>query len=192
MRKLVYVIIGLLIYITGWTQQRTVNGTVTDNSNAPVVGASVTVKGTTIGTQTDASGNFQISASTESKTLIISSVGFVSQEVSIEGKNQVSVSIKPFDSNLDQVVVVGYTSQRKQDLTGSVAVVDLTPVKNNSSGNIMQALQGRVPGLYIEKDGSPNGTNSRILIRGANTLGNNNPLYIIDGIPTTRPEVFQT
>ena len=88
-------------------------------------------------------------------------------------------------------MVTGYTSERKKDLTGSVSVVDLTPVKNNSSGNTMQALQGRVAGLYIEKDGSVNGGTSRILIRGANTLGNNNPLYIIDGIPTTRPEVFQ-
>jgi TonB-dependent starch-binding outer membrane protein SusC len=191
MRKLVYVFVCLLISLAGWTQQRTVSGTVTDNNNAPVVGASVTVKGTTIGTQTDAAGNFRISAPTESKILIISTVGLVTQEVSIEGRNQISVSMKPADNNLDQVVVVGYTSQRKQDLTGSVAVVDLTPVKNNSSGNTMQALQGRVPGLYIEKDGSPNGSNSRILIRGANTLGNNNPLYIIDGIPTIRPEVFQ-
>ena len=69
------------------------------------------------------------------------------------------------------MVVVGYTTQRKKDLTGAVAVVDLTAVKNNSSGNTMQALQGRVAGLYIEKDGSPNGSNGRILIRGANTLG---------------------
>ena len=99
--------------------------------------------------------------------------------------------MKPSANTLSDVVVTGYTSQRKQDLTGAVAVVDLTPVKNNSSGNTMQALQGRVAGLYIEKDGSPNGSNSRILIRGANTLGNNDPLYVIDGIPTTRPEVFQ-
>jgi TonB-dependent starch-binding outer membrane protein SusC len=191
MRKIVYAIACVLISLTGWAQQKTVNGTVTDNSNAPVAGASVTVKGTSLGTQTDNSGNFQITVPEGSKTLIISSIGLVPQEVSIEGKNQVSVSMKAANNNLDQVVVVGYTSQRKQDLTGSVAVVDLTPVKNNSSGNTMQALQGRVAGLYIEKDGSPNGTNSRILIRGANTLGNNNPLYIIDGIPTTRPEVFQ-
>jgi len=73
-----------------------------------------------------------------------------------------------------------------------VAVVEMTPaVKNNSSGNTAQALQGRVAGLYIEKDGSPNGATGRILIRGANTLGNTDPLYVIDGIPTTRPEVFQ-
>ena len=191
MRKLVYAIACLLISLPGWTQQSTVNGTVTDDNNAPVAGASVTVKGTPIGTQTDASGNFQITVPPGGKILIITSVGLIPQEIAIEGRNQISVSMKSADNNLDQVVVVGYTSQRKQDLTGSVAVVDLTPVKNNSSGNVMQALQGRVPGLYIEKDGSPNGTNSRILIRGANTLGNNNPLYIIDGIPTTRPEVFQ-
>jgi TonB-linked SusC/RagA family outer membrane protein len=180
-----------MLSFAGWTQQRTVRGTVTDNNNAPVTGASVTVKDTEVGTQTDNAGNFQIDLPAGSKTLIITSVGLISQEVSVDGRNHVSVSMKAANNNLDQVVVVGYTTQRKRDLTGSVAVVDLTPVKNNSSGNLMQALQGRVPGLYIEKDGSPNGSNGRILIRGANTLGNNSPLYIIDGIPTTRPEVFQ-
>jgi len=180
-----------MLSVAGWTQQRIISGTVTDNNNAPVVGASVTIKGTGAGTQTDKEGNFQIALPAGCKTLIISSVGLISQEVSIEGRNQVSVSLKAANNNLDQVVVVGYTSQRKQDLTGSVAVVDLTPVKNNSSGNVMQALQGRVPGLYIEKTGLPNGSNSTILVRGANTLGNNSPLYIIDGIPTIRPEVFQ-
>ena len=191
MRKLVYVIACLMVSVAGWTQQRTVTGTVTDNNNAPIAGASVTVKGTEIGTQTNSEGIFQIALPAGAKTIIITSVGLISQEVSVEGRNHVSVSLKTSNNNLDQVVVVGYTSQRKRDLTGSVAVVDLTPVKNNSSGNVMQALQGRVPGLYIEKDGSPNGSNGTILIRGANTLGNNSPLYIIDGIPTTRPEVFQ-
>lgn len=191
MRKLVYAIACLMLSVAGWTQQRTVSGTVTDNNNAPVVGASVTVKGTNIGKLTDNAGNFQIDLPAGSKTLVISFVGLISEEVSVEGRNHVPVSLKAANNNLDQVVVVGYTTQRKRDLTGSVAVVDLAPVKNNSSGNLMQALQGRVPGLYIEKDGSPNGSNAMILIRGANTLGNNSPLYIIDGIPTTRPEVFQ-
>lgn len=191
MRKLVYAIACLLLSAAGWAQQRTINGTVTDNNNEPVAGASVTVKGTNTGTQTDSLGNFRIAVPSSSQTLIITSIGLVPQEVSIEGRNQILVSLKAAANNLNQVVVVGYTSQRKQDLTGAVAVVDLAPVKNNSSGNVMQALQGRVAGLYIEKDGSPNGSNTRILIRGANTLGNNDPLYIIDGIPTTRPEVFQ-
>lgn len=191
MRKLAYVIACLLLSVAGLAQERAVNGTVTDVNNVPILGASVTVKDTKVGTITDSAGNFRIIVPGGSKRLIISSIGSISQEVSIEGRNHVSISLKANSNNLDQVVVIGYTSQRKQDLTGSVAVVDLAPVKNNSSGNVMQALQGRVAGLYIEKSGSPNGSNNRILIRGANTLGNNDPLYIIDGIPTTRPEVFQ-
>jgi TonB-linked SusC/RagA family outer membrane protein len=191
MQRVLYLIAFVLLSVAGIAQQRTVSGTVTDNSNAPVVGASVSVKGASIGTQTDSAGSFRISVPAGSKTLIISSVGYVAQEASIDGRNQVIVPLKSTANNLNEVVVVGYTSQRKQDLTGAVAVVDMAPVKNNSSGNVMQALQGRVAGLYIEKDGSPNGSNGRILIRGANTLGNNDPLYIIDGIPTTRPEVFQ-
>ncbi|HRI22183.1 MAG TPA: SusC/RagA family TonB-linked outer membrane protein, partial [Panacibacter sp.] len=119
-------------------------------------------------------------------------VGMNLVTIKITGSTQnLSIEMEEGVKEGEQVVVVGYTAQRKKDLTGAVAVVDLAPVKNNSSGNTMQALQGRVAGLYIEKDGSPNGSNGRILIRGANTLGNNDPLYIIDGIPTTRPEVFQ-
>ena len=191
MRRVLSLILLVLVSLAGLAQQRTVSGTVTDNSNAPVVGATVAVKGASVVTQTDSTGSFRIGVPADSKTIVITYVGFVAQEVSIEGRSQVTVSLKSAANNLNEVVVVGYTSQRKQDLTGAVAVVDMTPVKNNSSGNVMQALQGRVAGLYIEKSGSPNGANNRILIRGANTLGNNDPLYIIDGIPTTRPEVFQ-
>lgn len=190
MRKLVYLLIGVLMCLPGWAQ-RTINGTVTDANNAPVVGATVSVKGTSVGTQTDGTGNFRVTLSGTSNILVVSYVGMVPQEISVEGKSQVAISMKAAANNINEVVVVGYTTQRKADVTGAVAVVDLAPVKNNSSGNTMQALQGRVAGLYIEKDGSPNGSNGRILIRGANTLGNNDPLYIIDGIPTTRPEVFQ-
>ncbi|HET7896427.1 MAG TPA: TonB-dependent receptor plug domain-containing protein, partial [Flavisolibacter sp.] len=191
MRKVFYLIACVLLSLAGWAQQRTVSGTISDVSNAPVAGASVTVKGTSIATQTDSTGIFRISVPAGSKMLVISSVNYVPQEVSIEGSEKVTVQLKAAANNLNEVVVTGYTSQRKKDVTGAVAVVDLAPVKNNSSGNVMQALQGRVAGLYIEKDGSPNGANGRILIRGSNTLGNNDPLYIIDGIPTTRPEVFQ-
>ncbi len=191
MRKLVYVISCVLLSVTAWAQQRSVSGIVTDHNNTAVSGASVTAKGTSIGTQTDSTGHFRISIPAATKTLVVSYIGFTDQEVPVEGRNEISVALKSSANNMNEVVVVGYTTQRKQDLTGAVAVVDLAPVKNNSSGNTMQALQGRVAGLYIEKDGSPNGSNGRILIRGANTLGNNDPLYIIDGIPTTRPEVFQ-
>lgn len=171
--------------------QRTVTGTVSsEDKNEPLIGASVVVTGTTNGAITDADGKFSLSVPENATTLSVSFVGYTSKEIAITGINNIAITLAE-GSALQEVVVVGYTTQKKQDLTGSVAVVELNPVKNNSSGNVMQALQGRVPGLYIEKTGSPNGTNSRILIRGANTLGNNDPLYIIDGIPTTRPEVFQ-
>lgn len=171
--------------------QRVVTGTVTgEDNNEPLVGASILIAGTTIGTTANGDGKFSLSVPDNATTLKVSFIGYTTKEVVITSTNNVTVSLAPGGA-LGEVVVVGYTTQRKEDLTGSVAVVELKPIKNNSSGNPMQALQGRVPGLYIERDGSPNGSNSRILIRGANTLGNNDPLYVIDGIPTVRPEVFQ-
>lgn len=193
MRKLVHVLTCVLLSFTAWAQQKVINGRITDNkNNLPVAGASVSIKGATLGTQTDSAGNFRISVPEGTKTLVVSNIGFETQEIPVTGQNEVTVTLRSTAANLNEIVVTGYTSQRKQDLTGAVAVVEMTPsVKNNTSGNTAQALQGRVAGLYIEKDGSPNGATGRILIRGANTLGNNDPLYVIDGIPTTRPEVFQ-
>lgn len=171
--------------------QRTITGSVVgESNNDPLIGASVVVTGTTNGTITDIDGKFSIAVPQDATTLTVSFVGYTTKDVPINGATDLTIALAE-GSALQELVVVGYTTQRKEDLTGAVAVVELNPIRNNSSGNAMQALQGRVAGLYIEKDGSPNGSNSRILIRGANTLGNNDPLYVIDGIPTTRPEVFQ-
>jgi len=191
MKKTLLSFIAMLLSLQLAFAQRQVTGTIRgSDNNEPLIGASVLVSGTNIGVITNIDGKFSISVPENSSMLQISFVGYTSQEVSVKDVNDVQVALTP-GKELSEVVVVGYTSQRKEDLTGSVVVVDLKPIKNNSTGNVMQSLQGRVPGLYIERDGSPNGSNSRILIRGANTLGNNDPLYIIDGIPTTRPEVFQ-
>lgn len=191
MKKTLLSFIVMLLSLQLAFAQRQVTGTVRGgDNNEPLIGASVLVTGTKVGVITNVDGKFSIAVPENASTLQISFIGYTSQEVSVKGASDVQVTLA-IGKELSEVVVVGYTSQRKEDLTGSVVVVDLKPIKNNSSGNAMQSLQGRVPGLYIEKDGSPNGTNSRILIRGANTLGNNDPLYIIDGIPTTRPEVFQ-
>ena len=192
MRKLLLICSLLILIVSeGYAQSRMIRGVVTDNASKPVEGATVVVVETQKATTTDAGGNFQITAE-NGQTIRVTYVG--SKPISTvvtTGVNSLQIQFKDSNTALNELVVTGYTSERKKDLTGSVAVVDLTPIKNNSSGNTMQALQGRVAGLYIEKDGSASGATSRILIRGANTLGNNNPLYIIDGIPTTRPEVFQ-
>ncbi len=190
-RKSVFLFFVLLFSVHFAEAQRKITGVVRgSDNNEPLIGATVLELGSDAGTITDFEGKFSIAVLEKTLSLQISYVGYATKDISIEGINFLDVTMDP-GQQLNEVVVVGYTVQKKEDLTGSIAVVDLKPVKNNSSGNPMQSLQGRVAGLYIEKDGSPNGTNGRILIRGANTLGNNDPLYIIDGIPTTRPEVFQ-
>jgi TonB-linked SusC/RagA family outer membrane protein len=192
MRKLLLICSFLILLISeGYAQSRTITGTVLDNSSKPIDGVTIVVVETQKSTLSDANGKFSIAVK-NGQSVRFSYVGAKPIVITITADTKVlDVVFKDAENKLNEVVVTGYTSERKKDLTGAVAVVDLAPVKNNSSGNTMQALQGRVAGLYIEKDGSANGATSRILIRGANTLGNNNPLYIIDGIPTTRPEVFQ-
>jgi TonB-dependent starch-binding outer membrane protein SusC len=191
MRRLLFLLSLLLPAIISFAQQNTVTGTVTAKSDkTPLAGVSVQSKNRTV--LTDAAGKFSIEAA-PGDDLMLTSVGRKPVTLKVTANHlSFAVEMEEGVKEEDVVIVTGYTAQRKKDLTGAVAVVDLTPVKNTSSGNTMQALQGRVAGLYIEKNGgSPNGSNSRILIRGSNTLGVNDPLYIIDGIPTTRPEVFQ-
>lgn len=190
MKKMFFLFPLLLLSIFSVAQQKSITGIVTNKQDkSPIPGVSVNGRNKTVAT--DKEGKFSVEATT-GDVLTFSFVGMKTIAVKVASLAQpISVEMETGVVEGEQVVVVGYTSQRKKDLTGAVAVVDLTPVKNNTSGNTMQALQGRVAGLYIEKDGSPNGSNGRILIRGANTLGNTDPLYIIDGVPTTRPEVFQ-
>ena len=181
-----------LLMMTQWAfSQQKITGTVKDAaSQEALIGATISIPGTAAGAATDVDGNFSLTLPANTTKIKVTYVGYLEQEIELAGQTHLTILLQ--SSNvLEDVVVVGYISQRKEDLTGSVAVVELKPIQNNSTGNPMQSLQGRVPGLYIERDGSPNGSNGRILIRGANTLGNNDPLYIIDGIPTTRPEVFQ-
>ena len=189
MRKLTCLLSWLLMAVITNAQVKHVSGNVVSKADGkPLVG--VSVQNGAAGTATDSTGAWSLQGKKGDK-LFFSFTGMKTYSLTVGDAVSYSVQLEQDQRDLGEIVVVGYTSQRKKDLTGAVAVVDLAPVKNTSSGNTMQALQGRVAGLYIEKDGSPNGSNGRILIRGANTLGNNDPLYIIDGIPTTRPEVFQ-
>ena len=180
MRRLLFLFPLLSLAIVSFAQQKTITGTVTAKSDkTPLPGVSVQSKNKTV--LTDVMGKFSIEAA-PGDDLTLTSVGRKPVTLKVTGDNlSFAVEMEEGVKEEEIVVVTGYTAQRKKDLTGAVAVVDLAPIKNNSSGNTMQALQGRVAGLYIEKNGgSPNGSNSRILIRGSNTLGVNDPLYIID------------
>ncbi len=193
MARGIFLLLAFLFSMEAIAQQVSVTGKVTDETGAGLPGVTIVEKGTQNGTITDFDGIYSIKI-TKNATLGFSFVGMRPQEIAVGGRTSINVVLEEESIGLDEVVAVGYGTQRKADLTGAIEVVEMKSIENVtlSSGNPMQALQGRVPGLYIEKTGSPNAANSRILIRGVNTLGDNNPLYIIDGVPTKRPEVFQS
>lgn len=155
----------------------------------PQFGVNIVEKGTTNGAVTDNNGNYSITVSGDA-TLVFSFIGMLTQEIAINGNQVINVQMTAAIEELEEIVVTGYISQRKVDLTGAITIVDIETVLDIPKANPMQALQGHVPGLFIDKTGRPNGGINEILIRGTNTLGNNSPLYIIDGVPTKRGEVF--
>ena len=162
-------------------QQVNVSGVVTDpTTGESVIGASVMVKGTKLGTVTDFDGKFHIECASGA-TLVISYIGYETQEV--KASANMEISLKEVANDLNEVVVTGYTTQRKADLTGAISVVSVDEIAKQNENNPIKALQGRVPGMNITADGSPSGT-ATVRIRGIGTLNNNDPLYIIDGVPT--------
>ncbi|MBD0367720.1 MAG: TonB-dependent receptor plug domain-containing protein, partial [Flavisolibacter sp.] len=188
MRKLYYMFAVLVLSLSAGAQQRTITGRVLKSTNRePLAGA--TVSSRTGSVTTDSSGTFSIRGAT-GEDLTISFIGMTPRTVKVPGSGELTIELQEAAAQLEQVVVTGYQTQRKVDLTGAVSVVNLNEVKDIPTGNPMRALQGRVPGLYIEATGRPNGTNNRVLIRGLNTLGDPNPLYVIDGVPTKDPQVF--
>ncbi len=161
-----------------------VSGTVsaqTDGGTLP--GVNVVVKGTNSGTVTDVDGKYSISVPNESDTLVFSSVGYMNQEIPVNGRSVIDVVLSEDIQSLEEVVVTGYMVQKKADLTGAVAVVSSEEIEKNNFANVMQGLQGRVPGVYITADGSPVG-NVNVQIRGITSMRSAPPLIVIDGLPT--------
>ena len=168
-----------LLLCTAMYAQTEVSGTVVD-AMGPVIGATVMEKGTSNGTVTDFDGNFKLKVQ-PGKTLVFSFVGYLTQE--LPAKDGMEVTLKEDSKQLQEVVVTGYTTQRKADLTGAISTVSVDEMAKQNENNPMKALQGRVPGMNITADGSPSGA-AVVRIRGNGTLNNNDPLYIIDGVAT--------
>ena len=159
-----------------------VTGTVVDENGDPMLGAGVVVKGTTTGTTVDLDGNFSLNAPVGSVLQIIT-VGYTTVEVTVNNAGNLgTIAMEPENTLLDQVVVIGYGSQRKVDLTGSVAIVDADEMKKVSHSNISSMLEGKVAGVQITSDGRP-GADPAVRIRGLGSFGNTDPLYVIDGVP---------
>lgn len=178
-----------MLVLFGHAQQKIFTGTVVSKTTQkPLSGVTVQTKNKTV--VTNESGKYSIETA-PNETLTFSYIGMKS--FSAKAAQSASIQLEEGINELEQVFVTGYKSEKKVDLTGAVSIVNLSTIKNAATSSPMLALQGQVPGLYIQTDGSPTGANGgppTILIRGVNTLGNTNPLYIIDGVPTTRYEDF--
>ena len=162
-------------------QAKTVTGTVTDVSGEPIIGANIRIKGTTTGTITDIDGNFSIEAEPQS-VIEVSYIGYLTQETVINNQKSIRFLLKEDTKTLDEVVVIGYSVQKKADLTGSVANINTEKLNTQSNANIGQALQGKIAGVDIVSQGGAPGSGTRIMVRGIGTLNNASPLYIVDGM----------
>ena len=184
-KVLLKVFLSLIFMVSTFSvfAQIKVTGTVADENGIPLIGVNVIVKGTTNGTITDREGRFTINVPSKNSTLVFSYVGYVAQEVTIGNNSQISVILKENIENLQEVVVVGYGTQAKKDITGSVAVVDTKELLASTGSSAAQQLQGKTAGVYVGQTGSP-GSATMVRIRGINTVNDNGPLYVIDGVST--------
>lgn len=159
----------------------TVTGAVTDDNSQPLPGVNVIEKGTTNGTATDADGKFSLNVQNENSVLVFSFIGYTSQEVAVNGRTTIDVTMAEDVQRLDEIVVVGYSSQAKKDITGAVAIVEMKALKSIPAGSAVQALQGQASGVNVISSGAP-GRGSNIFIRGIGSFGNTQPLILVDGI----------
>ncbi|WP_373075067.1 carboxypeptidase-like regulatory domain-containing protein, partial [Zeaxanthinibacter enoshimensis] len=163
-------------------QEITVSGSVSDAEGAPLPGASIVVKGTTTGTQTDFDGNYSLSNVPADGTLLVSYLGFSSKEVQVNGQQAIDITLQEDAEALDEVVVVGYGEIKSKDLTSAITTVKSEELKATPTGQAMQALQGKVAGLQIVSNGSP-GASPTVRVRGIGSYntGASGPLYVVDG-----------
>lgn len=174
----------MFIMQQSWAQNKTINGKVTDDKGAAIAGASVIVKGTKIGTSTDASGSFKLTAPASAAKLVITYVGFGSSEVDITSASDVSVSLVPEATNLTDVVVVGYGTSRKKDLTGAVASVKEKDFNKGLVTAPDQLIQGKVSGVQVLNNSGQPGGATTVKIRGNSSIrAGSQPLYVVDGVP---------
>lgn len=191
-QPLKYTILGKTIFIRSVTGNKQpvitevaapVRGVVTDAvSGKPLVGVTIQVKGSTTGTTTDIDGKFSIAAP-DNAILVVSYLGFAKQEVKVTGNAALNIALQATNTGLNQVVVIGYGTERKKDLTGAIASIKSEDLTKTASNSFTTAIQGKVPGVFISQTGGAPGAAASVRIRGVGTTGGNQPLYVIDGFP---------
>lgn len=188
-------VLSLMLFIvllspTAFAQNKQITGVIKDNLNRPVVNASVLVKGTNLGTASDAGGNFEIQLPSTSNVLIFSAVGYEDQEVEIKGKNNLNVILADKNEGIDEVVVLGYSTIDKKHLASSVSQMDMEKTKSRPIVKMEQAFSGTIPGVTMQQSRSlPGGSLGDIAIRGVSTLQNAGPLVIVDGMEQSLSDI---
>lgn len=174
--------LAFMLPVSTWAQSTQLTGTVTDAAGESIIGASVFEKGTTNGMITDFNGNFSLKVSSKA-TIVISYVGYITQEVTLNGQKNLKIILKEDNEMLDEIVVIGYGTMKKSDMTGAISSVDVEELSKRTTTNPAEALQGKIAGVNIQKAGGNAGAGVQVKIRGVKTFGSNEPLYIIDGFP---------
>ncbi len=174
-----------LIGSAGWVQAQSepisVRGTVSDEAGSPLVGVKILIKNTTRGTLTDENGQFVIEVPSPQSKLFFSYFGYEMEEVAVEGQQEITLQMVPDETSLGEVVVVGYGTQKKSNLTGSVVSIKGEEIQSIIAGNPTSALQGKLAGIQIENNGGQPGGAANVFVRGVSSLTNSFPLYVIDG-----------
>jgi len=178
--KLLFIVV--LLFAENLLAQN-ISGVVSEENGA-LPGVNIIVKGTTIGTTTDFDGNYNLENIDPDAILIFSMLGFSSQELAVEGHTIINVVMVEDLQSLDEVVLIGYSERKKSSLTAAVATVDLDEINKVKTATIAQSLQGQIAGVQVTSNSGAPGAPIEIRIRGVNTIGNNNPLYVVDGIPS--------
>ncbi len=182
-RLILIVLTTFMLAISGFAQSVHFTGKITDSTNQPISGVSVVIKGTKTGTSTNADGTFKLTSSSSSATLVITHVGYNTEEVQASSSGALSISLKTKSAGLDDIVVVAYGTQKKASLTSAVSSINAKELAKVPTADVSNAIGGRVPGvIFKQTSGEPGYNNADIKIRGVSTIGNANALVIVDGI----------
>jgi len=180
---LVLFVFNVTLAYGGSVLERTIGGVVTNQDGEPLIGVNIVVQNSTTGTATDLDGNYTITVPDDAIALVFSYTGFITQTIEINGRRTIDLTMEPQIDLLNEVVVIGYGKQKKSDITGAVSTVNVAEIQKIPTANVATALQGQAAGVNITAaTGAPSG-DPVIRIRGLGTIGNNNPLFVIDGIP---------
>lgn len=180
--RLVAMLLVTLTFSIGYSQ-KIVTGTVTDERQTPLPRATVSVKGAKVATVTDANGRFTINVPANGKTLLVSFIGMQQQEVAIGDKNLIAVSLIPSSSTMSDVVVIGYGTRRRAEVTSSISSINTKDLKDQPVAGIDQAIQGKIAGVTVTNNSGQPGGGVSVRVRGITSVNNNEPLYVIDGVP---------